>query len=496
MMAKRIGDKSRPIATDDAIVATEAEDVGADDDTRGGGDGGSNDANSSHPSEPKPSLWDEVQHSLSELIPLISRPENLLATVLASGVDEHDAGDADSPETTLANNREIVRVHPARQQLLVTSQQIFRYIEYLASMEVKLKELQRQQKASRADAAIGGSRHEMDEDGVKSSGAEEDCNNEPCSLSGLSSLYTGNHQSNTINNDDATCVVDAETIWGQVDLQNQVLMSRLKKMIKKLSKRVGSSNNDDDDDENVLRILHTNGSMIDSDDEGEDEGDDGDEEMSQGSAASNYELKGEDDEGEGSDENDYDSDEENDDDDNDERRHIRDRMEKAMAEMSDDEEDIMGQDKEAEDDNNIIELFSKSPRRKTQTMEDDSDTDVDTNHEDTLDPTREDLRDGFFDLHEMEAFADEEEEMLPDDAYGEEDPEDDAMEAKKGKGKKKAILPHVRDRLGIDSEDDGDDVENEGSGDEDDDPLSKRFQPTSVRRKKYRADDEVEALCE
>ena len=32
--------------------------------------------------------------------------------------------------------------------------------------------------------------------------------------------------------------------------------------------------------------------------------------------------------------------------------------------------------------------------------------------------------------------------------------------------------------------------------DEDDDPLSKRFEPTTVRRKKYRADDEVEALCE
>jgi hypothetical protein len=494
-MAKRRGDRSRPTATDDAIIATEAEEVGADD---GGGDGGRNDANCSHLSEPKPSLWDEVQHSLSELMPLISRPENLLITVLASGVDEHDAGDADAAETALANNRETVRVHPATQQLLVTSQQLFRYIEYLASIEVKLKELQRQQKASRADAAIGGSRPGTDDDGVKSLEAEEKYDDEPCSLSGLSSLYTGNHQSNTINNDDATCVVDAETIWGQVDLQNQVLMSRLKKMIKKLSKRVGSSNNDDD--ERVIRILHTSGSMMDSDDEDEDEEEeDGDEEMSQGSAASNYELKGEDDEGEGTDEHDYDSDEDNDGDANDERRRIRDRMEKAMEEMSDDDEDIMGQDKEAEDDNNIIELFSKSSRRKTQTMEDDSDTDVDTNHEDTLDPTREDLRDGFFDLHEMEAFADEEEEMLPDDAYGEEDPEDDAMEAKKGKGKKKAILPHVRDRLGIDSDDDGDDVENEGSGDEDDeddDPLSKRFQPTSVRRKKYRADDEVEALCE
>ncbi len=85
--------------------------------------------------------------------------------------------------------------------------------------------------------------------------------------------------------------------------------------------------------------------------------------------------------------------------------------------------------------------------------------------EEGADPAREDMRDGFFDLHEMEAFADEEEEMLPEEAYGEE------------------AVP--------DEEGDGD--SDEGS---DDDPLARRFRPTTVRRKKYRADDEVEALCE
>ena len=38
----------------------------------------------------------------------------------------------------------------------------------------------------------------------------------------------------------------------------------------------------------------------------------------------------------------------------------------------------------------------------------------------------------------------------------------------------------------------------EGFGDEDEEdenPLSKRYEPTTIRRKKYRADDEVDALC-
>jgi U3 small nucleolar RNA-associated protein MPP10 len=106
------------------------------------------------------------------------------------------------------------------------------------------------------------------------------------------------------------------------------------------------------------------------------------------------------------------------------------------------------------------------------------------------------MLDGFFDLQEMEAFADEEEAMLPDDAFGEEDDDGgvggDGKKNKKVKKDKKGMLPHLRDRLGDDSEGDDDDDDD----DDDEDPLAKRFQPTTVRRKNYRADDEVDALCE
>ena len=107
--------------------------------------------------------------------------------------------------------------------------------------------------------------------------------------------------------------------------------------------------------------------------------------------------------------------------------------------------------------------------------------------EDIIDPTREEMRDGFFDLHEMEAFADEEEEYLPDDAYGVEMP-DDENEIKKSK--KKKLLPHIKARKGESDSDDEIDSEDDDS----EDGLAKRFKPNTVRRKKYREDDEVEAL--
>ncbi len=486
-MPKRRGTKARPKATiisttDENAMNADASVRDIEDDIPHGGDG--NDADSSiNPPESKISLWDEVQHSLSDhLLPLITRPEQLLTTVLlSSNIDRQDNVNADAE----SNNREVVKVQTTRQQLLIASQQLFRYIEYLGSMEAKLKELQKHHNTTKRDADRDGQETVSEE--AKNEVNEEDIEEEPCSLSGLSSLYTGN-QINTISYE-ATSAVDAETIWGQVDLQNRVLISRLKKMIKKLSKRSTSTTNggNEDDDEKVIRILYT-GSMMDSDEDGEDD----EEGMSIGSAASNYELKEKDEE-----ENDsyFDSDENIAGQVNQDRRCIRDRMEKVMADMSDDEEDFVDDN---DDDDNIIELTSKSSARNAQSI-DDYDNYTNGYHEDIVDPTREDLRDGFFDLHEMEAFADEEEEMLPDYAYGEEDP-DDTLETRKGKAKKTSVLPHVRDRLGMDSEDeDDDDVENEDKGFDDGDvdyPLSKRFQPTGVRRKKYRADDEVEALCE
>ncbi len=121
-----------------------------------------------------------------------------------------------------------------------------------------------------------------------------------------------------------------------------------------------------------------------------------------------------------------------------------------------------------------------------------------------MDPAQEEMFDRFFDLHKMEVFANEEEEMLPVDAFGKEDNpgnKDNGGWAggdreKKKKGKKR-MLPHLRNRLRDDSESDDDNNDDDKGGEEkEEDPLAKRFQLMTVCRKKYHPDNEVEALCE
>jgi hypothetical protein len=46
---------------------------------------------------------------------------------------------------------------------------------------------------------------------------------------------------------------------------------------------------------------------------------------------------------------------------------------------------------------------------------------ADANDDKGMDPTREEMLDGFFNLHEIEAFANEEEEVLLDNTFGKED---------------------------------------------------------------------------
>jgi len=410
------------------------------DDENDGGDGGSMDAEESSPVavsalSKSEQTWNSAQSSLSDhLLPLISRPEDLLTTLLTTTESAADG--------VTTNNGDV----SSRQQLITTSQQLFQYIERLASMEEGLKEMQKQNKLKQ---------FEDEQDDEEEKEVDEEDEGEPCSLSGLPALYTGEPASA-----EAGMEVDAETIWGQVDLQNSALMSRLKKMIKKLAKRADS----EEEKEDVIRILDT-GAMADSDDEegGDSEGSEDNEgdDMSEGSAASDGE--------------DEKAGEDNDSNEDSDARRIRERMERSMAAMmSDDddeeEEDVADKDKQAR----LKELASKAASLE----------------EDMIDPTREDMRDGFFDLHEMEAFADEEEEMLPDDAYGEELPEvGDAKKKEKG-------LPHMRDRVGNDDSESDEDGESEDdeSDDDEEDALAKKFEPTTIRRKKYRADDEVEAL--
>jgi U3 small nucleolar RNA-associated protein MPP10 len=301
----------------------------------------------------------------------------------------------------------------------------------------------------------------------------------PCSLSGLHSLYTGvespQHEKSN-NSPGSSNLVDIETIWGQVDLQNNALLPLLKKLTRKLAKHADSG----EVGASEIRLLDM--SAMSSDDEQGDgvsdsEGNDDEENVDEGSAASNLDEE----DGDQSHESDDDDDEEL----NDDARRIRERMKKAMADMDDSGDDFSEDEKD--------EATLKAEQLKTITAK------AKEMEESIIDPTREEMRDGFFDLHEMEAFADEEEEYLPDEAYGAEmeneegfDDSDDKVNGKKKQKNKKKMLPHIRDRMGESDSDSDENSDDENSEDE----LTKRFKPNTVRRKKYRADDEVEALYE
>lgn len=126
----------------------------------------------------------------------------------------------------------------------------------------------------------------------------------PCSLSGLHTLYTGIDEPNST-------LVDMETIWGQVDLQNNTLLPRLKKLIRKLAKS-------SDEDEGI-RVLD----MSDFSDVEDEPSNSEEEDSDAGSAASNME------EGSAASNLDNDQGEISDEEMDDDARRIRDRMEKV-----------------------------------------------------------------------------------------------------------------------------------------------------------------------
>ena len=433
-------------------------------------------------------IFDELRQSLSnEFLPLIN--------------DDHNGGDINTlSNLVLFDNTNHKERKEIRQRLLLTSTKLFRYIEQLASMEgrlqVALDERRERQHVDDNDGDV--------EENKLSSEQEEDVNIEPCGLSGLPSLYVGEN--------DGEDNVDAETIWGQVDMQNSALIAVLKKQLKNLTRKADCGTTNIDDDE-MIRILHMDGGSDDTDDDNDesddDESDDDDDdevdEVERNFFADEYDSDNDDTEVRNIDE-----------------LRIRERMERAMAEMEDDDDDddrrVEGPLKtpETSDDDRKIYGPLKTPEtsdddRKIygplKTPEGSGDDDNDDNDEgddsegnaigEGVDSTREEMLDGFFDLHEMEAFADEEEEMLPDDAFGEEENADNEDENGGGKSKqkknKKGMLPHLRDRLGDASESD-EESDDDYDDREEEDPLSKRFQPTTIRRKKYRDEDEVEAL--
>lgn len=328
-MAKRSRSKQRRgsrVATDaDATAIAEAANAATEEKTMD-----DNDASSDHDGSPSASasataaimssnnpnklehVWDNVQSSLTDnLLPFLG-PDELLTTLL---LNNSAAAGGDSDEQQQA----------AKQRLVTTSQYLFRYIEHLAQMEENLKEMQKLKKMKEFETSDDEEK-EDDEEG-------EDEMHQPCTLSGIPSLYTGQEE------EVEPAPVDAETIWGQVDLQNNALLPRLKKLIKKLAKRTttnaGAAEAYDEDD--LVRVLDTGAMLMGSDDDVSDEEGDSDEEggddFSEGSAASNF-----------------DQEEEHDSDEDSEALRIRERMEKAMAEMSDDDDDDNQSNEDDEED--------------------------------------------------------------------------------------------------------------------------------------------------
>jgi U3 small nucleolar RNA-associated protein MPP10 len=230
-----------------------------------------------------------------------------------------------------------------------------------------------------------------------------DKDDQPSGLSGLPEMIAGNG-------------IDAETMWGQVDLQNKAL----NKLVKKSTKRLGKS---------VDKICVLNMSEVLSESESEDD--------------ENSDGRGNDQENDGGEIGSVDS----------ATRRMEERMERAMENMESDEEE--GDDEGMEE---------KEADAKNSEEEDS-----------LVDPVADQMKDGFFDLNEMEDFADEEEDYLPEEAFG---------QPKKEKKKNQKSF-HQRQRDG--------DFENDSDNDDDDfEEMYEDIQP--VKRKKYRDNKEIDAL--
>lgn len=240
-------------------------------------------------------------------------------------------------------------------------------------------------------------------------------------LAGIDTLYLW-------PDDLAQNVFDAETLWGQIDLQNEALRNLLRKQVKKL----GATDTGD------IRLLDL-GQLT--------SGDDCDEKGVQFGRCHD-----------------------------DETRRIHARMNHTMEDMdqgddTDDDADDNADDDDTEE-NDVEEV-----------EEDASVLSNDVNREDEpIDPMREVLMDGFFDLHDMEAFADEEEDYLPDEAFEGEKPEAFSL-------KKERKSFHQKQRDG--DFDPGSRHDDFSDADSDDEFAVRK---NMTRRKKYRPQDEVDAL--
>ena len=253
-------------------------------------------------------------------------------------------------------------------------------------------------------------------------------------LSGLTELYTGDDKEGGDG-----VPVDAETLFGQIELQNQALLTKVKKSLNKLSWSLV---------EGGVVCLLDEGNVSDSEVSSDDSGNDDD------SSVDDKEAREKESDGE-SEKEEEEEEEEDDGDDDEERRRIEARMQSAMEDMDEDDSDA--------------DADTPKPRENDEASEE---------KESLVDPAAEELNDGFFDINEMEKFADEEEEYLPDEAFGEEKPEVEDDQDKRSF--------HQKQR-------DGGLDDNEEESEDDGNELL--FQKESaIRRKRYRDDDEIDAL--
>jgi len=245
-------------------------------------------------------------------------------------------------------------------------------------------------------------------------------------FSGLEKLYISNSKDDDF----------LELLWSQVDLQNQSLLPRLKSAFKKKKKSQNNSNNDEDSDAEVVEAPVL---MKISDSDSEEESD----ESSQSDGSSQSISENEDEESE-----------------DEETKRIRQRMERSMLDMDDMDD---GEEEESYDSENEDIQDNKIKKKKNKKKVED------------FDPAAEELNDGFFDLNDMEDFADEEEDFhLFDDGddNGDDDDDDDGSEEEKKEGgdfkrKKKyreeedidALHSMYTDNFDEEEEDDDDEVD-------------------------------------
>ena len=383
-------------------------------------------------------------NDLGEFLNLLDSPQDFLQGILL----------APSSSSSSSNNNSHNNQHEAQVEALkLISKNLFSRVEKFAALYEKIDD--KKHKVSIND----------DDD-------EEEEEEDSCPLSGLSELYTGptdteegamdKEEDDDDDDDDGAIDVDAETIFNQVDVQNSALLIQMKKIMKKLKKSVANSSNNKVGNNNVdgvIRLLNMDEMNSDDDDDADDHNamlDENDSDESLKEEELEQEQGNDDENSQASDEDE-------------ETRRIRERMERSMAEMGDSDSDI----DDEEDDNSHEEDMDGGS--KTVNYQSDK-------KEEAIDQDREALYDGFFDLHEMEQMADEEEEMLPDEAYGavEDDGKEDTLE------KRKSMLPHARGRQGAEDNDDDDE-------DDEFNFLDKKVESTS-RRKRYRDDEDIEAL--